>query len=102
MTSNKNQLEHAVETELVRFAEQRRCLCLKVKIDGRRGFPDRLIITPDGVQGYAETKRPVGGKLSPHQKHWRKELEKRNCFYSAPCTKEDAKQFVHFLLRKSK
>ena len=99
MTTDKNVLESEVESALVRYAESKGCLCLKLKLVSGRGFPDRLIITPRGVHGYAETKRPFGGKLSPHQLKFRRELEWNRCHYGSPVTKEAAKNFVDYLLK---
>lgn len=40
----------------------------RVKWDGRNGAPDLLLGFPTLCRHYfVETKRPVGGKLSPHQ-----------------------------------
>lgn len=97
--TDKNVLESEVESTLVRYAESKGCLCLKLKLVSGRGFPDRLIITPRGVHGYAETKRPFGGKLSPHQMEFRRELTLKRCHYASPATKEAAKVFVDYLLR---
>ena len=97
--TDKNVLESEVESALVRYAESKGCLCLKLKLVSGRGFPDRLIITPQGVHGYAETKRPFGGTLSPHQKKFHQELELKQCHYAAPATKKAAKTFVDYLLK---
>ena len=99
MTTDKNVLESEVESALVRYAESKGCLCLKLKLVSGRGFPDRLIITPRGVHGYAETKRPFGGALSPHQKKFHQELELKRCHYASPATKKAAKTFVDELLK---
>ena len=99
MTTDKNVLESEVESALVRYAESKGCLCLKLKLVSGRGFPDRVIITPRGVHGYAETKRPFGGALTPHQKKFRHELNLKRCHYASPATKEAAKVFVDYLLR---
>ena len=97
--TDKNVLESEVEAALVRYAESKGCLCLKLKLVSGRGFPDRLIITPRGVHGYAETKRPFGGTLSPHQIKFRQELTSKRCHYASPAGKKAAKDFVDYLLK---
>lgn len=43
-----------------------------IKQEAWMGIPDRLILLPGGCVGLCETKRPVGGKLSPIQLIWLK------------------------------
>jgi hypothetical protein len=43
---------------------------LKVKLDGQRGFPDRLIVLPGGRVAFVELKRPGGGVVSVQQTLW--------------------------------
>ena len=61
----KRQLEREVEGYLVRQVEQRGGMC--PKFDSVRGGPDRIVLLPGGVMAWVETKRPVGGVLSPAQ-----------------------------------
>ena len=61
----KRQLEREVEGYLVRQVEQRGGMC--PKFDSVRGWPDRIVLLPAGVMAWVETKRPVGGVLSPAQ-----------------------------------
>lgn len=52
-------------------------LCLKVKLENQRGFPDRMIILPGGFVCFVEFKRPdKKGKPSPHQTKWIKHFNK--------------------------
>ena len=44
--------------------------CLKLRIDGQAGFPDRTVLTPRGPW-FCEFKSPRGGRLSAHQQSWR-------------------------------
>lgn len=99
---DKQILEAEVESALVAYANATGCLCLKLKIEGRRGFPDRMIVTPSGVHGYAELKRPVGGQLSRHQDAWADYLKGRKCNYDTPRTAEAARDFIDLLLELSK
>ena len=55
--------------------------CLKLRIDGENGFPDRTVITPQGIF-FVEMKRP-GGKLRARQRVWLDKLT--NLGYSADC-----------------
>lgn len=67
-------LEYELENKLVRYCDVRGWQCLKLRIDGENGFPDRTIITPHGIF-FAELKRP-GGKLRARQVFWLKALKK--------------------------
>jgi hypothetical protein len=62
--------EAAVERELVRRVRALGGLCEKVRVAGRRGFFDRLVVLPGRVI-FVELKRPRYGRLSPHQKQYR-------------------------------
>ena len=61
----KRQLEREVEGYLVRQVEKLGGMC--PKFDSVRGWPDRIVLLPTGVVAWVETKRPVGGVLSPAQ-----------------------------------
>lgn len=61
----KSQLEREVEGYLVRQVERLGGMC--PKFDSVRGWPDRIVLLPSGVLAWVETKRPVGGVLSPAQ-----------------------------------
>ena len=61
----KRQLEREVEGYLVRQVEKLGGMC--PKFDSVRGWPDRIVLLPAGVMAWVETKRPVGGVLSPAQ-----------------------------------
>lgn len=61
----KRQLEREVEGYLVRQVEKMGGRC--PKFDSVRGWPDRIVLLPAGVVAWVETKRPVGGVLSPAQ-----------------------------------
>jgi hypothetical protein len=59
--------ENLVEAELVARVLAAGGLAEKVRVIGRRGFFDRLVILPGGRIYFVEVKRPRGGRLSPHQ-----------------------------------
>ena len=61
----KRRLEREVEGYLVRQVERLGGMC--PKFDSVRGWPDRIVLLPSGVLAWVETKRPVGGVLSPAQ-----------------------------------
>lgn len=65
-------LERDFENRFVRYANSLGHLCLKLRIDGIDGFPDRTILTVRGVF-FLEFKRP-GGVLRPQQRKWKKIL----------------------------
>ena len=67
MASNreKRQMEREVEGYLVRRVEKMGGMC--PKFDSVRGWPDRIVLLPAGVMAWVETKRLVGGVLSPAQ-----------------------------------
>jgi len=67
MTVKLSDRESAVETELVRRVRAIGGRAEKVRVDGARGFFDRLIVLPGGKVIFCECKRPKGGRLSPHQ-----------------------------------
>ncbi len=63
----KNTLENEVERYLRTSVEDMGGECPKFLSEYKRGWPDRIVILPGGVQVWVETKRPVGGRLSPSQ-----------------------------------
>jgi hypothetical protein len=66
-------LEADIENGFVRRAEKRGCIALKLRIDGRKGFPDRTIFAPGGNILFIEFKAP-GGKVSSQQREWHRKL----------------------------
>lgn len=63
--------EIALEQACKKMAEAHGCLLLKIQ--GARGYPDRLLLRPNGTSTFIEFKRP-GGSLHPLQKHIMKVL----------------------------
>jgi hypothetical protein len=64
----KDALERAIEAALVKRVTALGGVTIKIMLI--RGFPDRLVFLPGGRVVAVETKRPQGGRLSPHQKRW--------------------------------
>jgi hypothetical protein len=75
---NSRVKEAAVEAKLNLWIAERGGLSLKVKVIGRRGFVDRLVLLPGGRVIFVELKRPKGGRLSPQQKVFHDELRNLN------------------------
>lgn len=65
---SKNTLESEVESHLRRLVEAHGGACVKFIPDYKRGWPDRIILLPGGTVVWVETKKPIGGKVSPAQK----------------------------------
>lgn len=53
-------LEKAIEARLVKECKKHGALCLKQNVVGRRGYPDRLIITKTGRYIWVELKTDTG------------------------------------------
>jgi hypothetical protein len=77
--SNKRTVKHkirerVIEAELVKRVQALDGICEKVRVVGKRGWPDRLCILPGGIVLLVELKRPRGGRLSAHQQQYRDRL----------------------------
>jgi hypothetical protein len=59
-------LEKAIEARFVKECKKHGALCLKQNVVGRRGYPDRLILTKSGKYIWVELKTDIG-KLSEGQ-----------------------------------
>ncbi|KGB27518.1 nuclease [Candidatus Liberibacter solanacearum] len=70
------QSEHDIEKRLVKGVQQLDCWVRKASFVGRRGCPDRLIITPNGRLWWIEVKKP-SGRLSHQQMSEIEELIQR-------------------------
>lgn len=67
--------EATLEKQVVEWVEENGGLCLKLKLDNQRGFPDRLIVWPDGRVFFVELKKPGGkGVTSQQQTYWLRRL----------------------------
>ncbi len=82
MTNPKDILESDVEKECRAWVENEGGIWIKLLADGRKGIPDNEVMMPPiKVAGYefpvtlkVELKRPVGGKISPHQEKWIRDI----------------------------
>lgn len=59
-------LESEIEQACVKIAKDHNCILLKIQ--GAKGYPDRLLLTPTGRSMFMELKRP-GETLRPLQQH---------------------------------
>lgn len=66
-----------------------------------RGFPDRTVWLPNGLTIYVEMKR-AGGRLSIHQKRWKKRLEDAGQIYEDCWSADEAINTVKYYLKGGK
>jgi Holliday junction resolvase len=69
--------ESTIERKLVRQLREQGCMVLKLNVQGHRGFPDLLVIPPDGNIYFIEVKRPKRGRFSKLQEVTIRDLRKR-------------------------
>jgi len=67
-------LEDDIENYLVEQVEALGGLCLKLRPPVGRGYPDRTCMIPDQPVFLVETKRPKGGRITVHQRAWKRKL----------------------------
>ena len=87
-------LEDDTEGYLVERVEALGGLCLKLRPPTGRGFPDRTCKIPGADTFYVETKRPVGGKITPHQKQWAKDLRAAGSLVFFAATRAEVDAFI--------
>ena len=87
-------LEHEVETYLRNKVKERGGRCVKLIPDYARGYPDRLVILPEGVLIWVETKKPRGGRLSLMQRVCHGELRKLGQRVEVVWSKEDVDRLL--------
>ena len=90
-------LEHIYERQFARHCESIGVSCLKLRIDGRDGFPDRTLLLPNGRIGFVEFKQP-GKQLRPQQRLWKGLLEALGFSYAVAFSFEDAMDFLDTLM----
>jgi hypothetical protein len=69
-------LESELEAAIRRYAQQKGCLFFKFTSPGKKGVPDRLLISPKGKVAFMEVKR-AGKAPRPLQLYWLREFNKR-------------------------
>ena len=87
------QKEKEIEKRLVDVVKDKGGLCLKLASPGTIGVPDRIIIFPNGVVGFAELKRP-GETPRPIQQYWLEQLRKLGLPAEVIDTKSAAVEFA--------
>ena len=70
MTRNSNKQETEIEGYLVERIKSIGGMCPKWISPGTKGVPDRIVLMSNSLICFVETKREVGGRISPIQK-WR-------------------------------
>jgi hypothetical protein len=93
-------LESEIEGAFVKYAQARGCYALKLRLDGRNGWPDRTVIGPEGLVMFVEFKRP-GSKLRPMQRVWVKVLESQGFVVIRPTRIGEAEAKLDELLGQS-
>jgi len=93
-------IEAEIEKELCSLCERSGWECLKLELNGSRGFPDRTVLTPWGAVYFVELKRPKGGVVSPHQDHWRRRLEIKGYEWTLVSTIDEVRSFVDRVARE--
>jgi hypothetical protein len=68
-------LETQIERNCVGIAEKHECLL--VKVEKRKGWPDRILLCPNGQMAWIEFKRP-GEKPTAFQEHIHETLRRMN------------------------
>ena len=72
-------LETSVEKKLKKRVKDIGGIAPKLVSPGTSGMPDRLVILPNGIVSFVETKKPKGGKLSARQRIVHKQLKSLGC-----------------------
>jgi len=85
--------EAELQKEVIAFAIHLGLIAGKVNMEGRRGFPDVLVIYPDWHHLYIELKTPTG-RLRPEQKRTHRKMERFNGDVIVCRTAEDTKQAI--------
>ena len=88
--------ETDIESAFVEYAASKGCIAVKLRIDGQNGWPDRTVITPNGVL-FLEFKLH-NGRLRPMQKVWSKLLASVGHKVHVPRTIDEAKRILERVL----
>ncbi|MDB4306092.1 VRR-NUC domain-containing protein [bacterium] len=83
-------LESSVEKWVDFYAKERGGRAFK--LTGYTGIPDRLVLLPNGITIFVETKRPDGGIISKAQRMVHRSLRGLGFRVFVPCTKHEVQQ----------
>lgn len=89
-------LERTIESYLANRVAEKGGLC--IKLVGYTGIPDRLVLL-DGGAFFVECKAP-GGRLSPMQRHWLDDLEKKGFVARVVDSKAAVDEFLGGICRE--
>lgn len=87
-------LETSIEKRLKKRVEDIGGKAYKLVSPGTTGMPDRLVILPEGIVVFVETKKPKGGTLSARQRVIHKQLKKQGCEVRTIYTYEEIEAFI--------
>ena len=88
--------EKAIEAYLVKRVTEAGCLCLKYTNPNMIGYPDRLVVEPNGIVQWVELKSK-GRKPLPIQKVRFEELRELGHEIFVIDSKEDVEKFIRQL-----
>jgi hypothetical protein len=97
MSTTVKVLEKDIEKKIVAYAKSKGCIVRKFTSPAQRAVPDRIIVTPRGVVGFLEVKRP-GNKPTPLQYREMELLGDNNAKVEWHDNVEEAKRFIDDLL----
>jgi hypothetical protein len=89
--------EKDIEKKVRAYALKKGCLCYKFSSPAHASVPDRIIVTPRGVVGFLEMKRP-GNKPTPKQDHELRTLNEHGCHATWADSYEAGVKFIDTLL----
>jgi hypothetical protein len=85
--------EQRIEQQFVRWCERNQLPCLKLVLQGQRGWPDRTILLPSGRIAVIEFKTD-DGVVSPQQRYWLERLTQLGFANGVARSKEEAIRIV--------
>ena len=86
--------EADIEKDVVRFVESVGGECLKLKIDGQRGWPDRTLLLQEGLILFVELKTK-SGRIRQQQVHWVSRLKSLGFKVKVCRSLEEVRNFVN-------
>lgn len=87
-TSEERKFVNAVKVLFTRWKT------VKLNLRGNAGWPDQLVLGPNGIMLMIEFKREKGGELSKNQEILHRELQQMNHRVCVAYTAEDALRYI--------